>query len=103
LGVNGAAVTGLPLVAGNFAQIAALSPGIVSCVFNAGALDLGGIALPQINTSKRHGGVSRSGRTFTGESGQECFSLGNQNDIEIAAADNVLVPAAGDAANGKKD
>jgi hypothetical protein len=49
--VYGATVTGLPLVTRNYAQIAALSPGVVSGVFNAGELGLGGIALSQIGKS----------------------------------------------------
>jgi hypothetical protein len=49
--VNETAVSGLPLVTRNFAQIAGLSPGIVAGVFNAGELGLGGIALSQINKS----------------------------------------------------
>jgi hypothetical protein len=49
--VNETAVTGLPLVTRNFTQIAALSPGIVTGVFNAGELGLGGTALSQISKS----------------------------------------------------
>ena len=49
--VNETAVSGLPLVTRNFAQIAGLSPGVVSGVFNAGELGLGEFALPQINES----------------------------------------------------
>jgi hypothetical protein len=49
--VNQTAVTGLPLVTRNFAQIAALSPGVVSGVSNAGELGPGGTALSQIDKS----------------------------------------------------
>lgn len=49
--VNETAVSGLPLVTRNFAQIAILSPGVVAGVSNAGELGLGGIALSQINKS----------------------------------------------------
>jgi hypothetical protein len=49
--VNEAAVSGLPLVTRNFAQIAALSPGVTAGVFNAGELGLGGTALSQIAQS----------------------------------------------------
>jgi hypothetical protein len=49
--VYGAALTGLPLVTRNYAQIAGLSPGVISGVFNAGELGLGGIALSQISKS----------------------------------------------------
>src|SRR6267154_2191553 len=49
--VSKGAVTGLPLVARNFAQITGLSPGVVVGVFNAGELGLGETALPQIAKS----------------------------------------------------
>ncbi len=49
--VNETALTGLPLVTRNFAQIAGLSPGVVVGVYNAGELGLGGTALSQIASS----------------------------------------------------
>jgi len=49
--VNETAVSGLPLVTRNFAQIASLSPGVVTGASNAGELGLGGTALSQINAS----------------------------------------------------
>jgi Carboxypeptidase regulatory-like domain/TonB dependent receptor len=49
--VNETAVSGLPLVTRNFAQIASLSPGVVTGVSNAGELGLGGTALSQIAKS----------------------------------------------------
>jgi len=49
--VNETAILGLPLVTRNFAQIATLSPGIASGVYNAGELGLGGTALSQIAKS----------------------------------------------------
>ena len=49
--VNEKAVSGLPLVTRNFAQIAGLSPGVVVGVYNAGELGLGGTALSQIARS----------------------------------------------------
>jgi len=49
--VNEKAVSTLPLVTRNFAQIASLSPGILSGVYNAGELGLGGSALSQIAKS----------------------------------------------------
>src|SRR5215467_3865103 len=49
--VNERAVSGLPLVTRNFAQIAGLSPGVVVGVYNAGELGLGGTALSQIARS----------------------------------------------------
>ena len=49
--VSRIAVTGLPLVTRNFAQIADLSPGIVTGVSNAGELGSGGTSLSQIDKS----------------------------------------------------
>jgi hypothetical protein len=49
--VNQRTVSGLPLVTRNFAQITALSPGVVVGVYNAGELGLGGTALSQIAKS----------------------------------------------------
>ncbi|PWT83585.1 MAG: hypothetical protein C5B58_06315, partial [Acidobacteria bacterium] len=49
--VNKTAISDLPLVTRNFAQVASLSPGVVASVSNAGELGLGGTALPQINQS----------------------------------------------------
>jgi hypothetical protein len=49
--VNERAVSGLPLVTRNFAQIASLSPGVSTGVYNAGELGLGGTALSQIAKS----------------------------------------------------
>ena len=49
--VNESAVSDLPLVTRNFAQIASLSPGVSTGVYNAGELGLGGTALSQIASS----------------------------------------------------
>src|SRR5271154_6514038 len=49
--VSQTAVTALPLVTRNFAQIADLSPGVVTGVSNAGELGAGGTALSQIDKS----------------------------------------------------
>lgn len=49
--VNQTAITGLPLVTRNFAQIAGLAPGVATGVFNAGEVGLGGTALSQIAAS----------------------------------------------------
>jgi Carboxypeptidase regulatory-like domain/TonB-dependent Receptor Plug Domain len=49
--VNETAISSLPLVTRNFAQIASLSPGVAAGVSNAGELGLGGTALSQINKS----------------------------------------------------
>ena len=48
---NETAVSGLPLVTRNFAQLASLSPGVITGVYNAGGLGLGGTALSQIASS----------------------------------------------------
>jgi hypothetical protein len=50
--VNDSSVSELPLVNRNFTQIAILSPGVSSGVFNAGELGLGGTALSQIAKSE---------------------------------------------------
>jgi hypothetical protein len=49
--VNETAVSGLPLATRNFAQITSLSPGVMTGVYNAGELGLGGTALSQIADS----------------------------------------------------
>jgi TonB dependent receptor/Carboxypeptidase regulatory-like domain len=49
--VNENAAKGLPLATRNFAQIAALSPGVITGVYNAGELGNGAIALSQIGVS----------------------------------------------------
>ncbi len=49
--VSETAVGGLPLVSRNFAQIASLSPGVSTGVYNAGELGLGGTVLSQIAKS----------------------------------------------------
>jgi hypothetical protein len=49
--VNETGVSSLPLVTRNFAQITSLQPGVVTGVYNAGELGLGGTALSQIAKS----------------------------------------------------
>jgi len=49
--VDQTAVSGLPLVTRNFAQIASLSAGVTTGVYNAGELGVGGTALSQIASS----------------------------------------------------
>jgi hypothetical protein len=49
--VNETAASSLPLATRNFAQIASLSPGVSTGVYNAGELGLGGTALSQIAKS----------------------------------------------------
>jgi hypothetical protein len=56
--VNETAVIGLPLVTRNFAQIASLSPGVTTGVYNAGELGLGGTALSQI--AKSNDGIANT-------------------------------------------
>jgi len=50
--VNDSTVSDLPMVNRNFTQIAVLSPGVSSGVFNAGELGLGGTAMSQIAKSE---------------------------------------------------
>ena len=49
--VNESAVSNLPLVNRNYTQIAGLSPGVITGVYNAGELGSGGIALSQLGKS----------------------------------------------------
>lgn len=49
--VNENAVSNLPLATRNFAQLTSLAPGVVTGVYNAGELGLGGTALSQIAKS----------------------------------------------------
>jgi Carboxypeptidase regulatory-like domain/TonB dependent receptor len=49
--VNETGVSSLPLVTRNFAQITSLEPGVVTGVYNAGELGMGGTALSQIAES----------------------------------------------------
>ena len=49
--VNQTAIAGLPLVTRNFTQLASLSPGVITGVYNAGELGSGGTALSQISES----------------------------------------------------
>jgi hypothetical protein len=86
--VYGTAVTGLPLVTRNFAQIAALSPGVVSGVFNAGELGLGGIALSQI--SKSNDGIYVHGaRSFNNDSQLDGIDV---SDVQSTGATSGGIP-----------
>jgi len=49
--VNQNTIVGLPLVTRNFTQLASLSPGVATGVYNAGELGSGGTALSQISKS----------------------------------------------------
>ena len=86
--VNGTAVTGLPLVTRNFSQIAALSPGIVSGVFNAGELGLGGTALSQI--SKSNDGIYAHGsRSYDNDSQLDGIDV---SDVQSTGATSGGIP-----------
>ena len=86
--VNGTAVTGLPLVTRNFAQIAALSPGVISGVFNAGELGLGGIAQSQI--SKSNDGIYVHGsRSYNNDSQLDGIDV---SDVQSTGATSGGIP-----------
>ncbi len=86
--VNKTAVTGLPLVTRNFAQIAALSPGVVSGVFNSGELGLGGIALSQI--SKSNDGIYVHGaRSYNNDSQLDGIDV---SDVQSTGATSGGIP-----------
>jgi hypothetical protein len=86
--VNGTAVTGLPLVTRNFAQIAALSPGVISGVFNAGELGLGGIAQSQI--SKSNDGIYVHGsRSYNNDSQLDGIDI---SDVQSTGATSGGIP-----------
>jgi Carboxypeptidase regulatory-like domain/TonB dependent receptor len=86
--VNGRAVTGLPLVTRNFAQIAALSPGVVSGVFNAGELGLGGTAQSQI--SKSNDGIYVHGsRSYNNDSQLDGIDV---SDVQSTGATSGGIP-----------
>jgi hypothetical protein len=86
--VNGTTVTGLPLVTRNFAQIAALSPGVVSAVFNAGELGLGGTAQSQI--SKSNDGIYVHGsRSYNNDSQLDGIDV---SDVQSTGATSGGIP-----------
>jgi hypothetical protein len=86
--VYGAAVTGLPLVTRNYAQIAGLSPGVISGVFNAGELGLGGIALSQI--SKSNDGIYVHGaRSYNNDSQLDGIDV---SDVQSTGATSGGIP-----------
>jgi hypothetical protein len=86
--VYGAAVTGLPLVTRNYAQIAALSPGVVSGVFNAGELGLGGIALSQI-TKSNDGIYVHGARSYNNDSQLDGIDV---SDVQSTGATSGGIP-----------
>ena len=86
--VNGTTVTGLPLVTRNFAQIAALSPGVVSGVFDAGELGLGGTAQSQI--SKSNDGIYVHGsRSYNNDSQLDGIDV---SDVQSTGATSGGIP-----------
>ena len=86
--VNERAVTGLPLVTRNFAQIASLSPGVSTGVYNAGELGLGGTALSQI--AKSNDGIYVHGaRSYDNNFQLDGISM---NDVQGSASGSGGIP-----------
>jgi hypothetical protein len=86
--VNATAVSGLPLVTRNFAQIASLSPGVSTGVYNAGELGLGGTALSQI--AKSNDGIYAHGaRSYDNNFQIDGVSV---NDVQGSAAGSGGIP-----------
>jgi hypothetical protein len=79
---------GLGLVTRNSAQIAALSPDVVSGVFNAGEVGLGGIALSQI--SKSNAGIYVHGaRSYNNDSQLDGIDV---SDVQSTGATSGGIP-----------
>jgi len=85
---NEAAVSGLPLVTRNFAQLASLSPGVVTGVYNAGGLGLGGTALSQI-ASSNDGIFVHGARSYDNNFQLDGISV---NDVQGSAAGSGGIP-----------
>jgi len=86
--VSQTAISSLPLVTRNFAQITALSPGIAVGVYNAGELGLGGIALSQI--AKSNDGIYVHGaRSYDNNFQLDGISV---NDVQGSAAGSGGIP-----------
>ena len=86
--VNETAVGGLPLVTRNFAQIASLSPGVSTGVYNAGELGLGGTALSQI--AKSNDGIYAHGaRSYDNNFQLDGISV---SDVQGSAAGSGGIP-----------
>ena len=86
--VDATAVSGLPLVTRNFAQIAGLSPGITAGVYNAGELGLGGTALSQI--AKSNDGIFAHGaRSYDNNFQLDGLSV---SDVQGSAAGSGGIP-----------
>ena len=62
--VNQTAVSSLPLVTRNFAQIASLSPGVLTGVSNAGELGTGGTAVSQLDKGSSGGLFVHGARSY---------------------------------------
>jgi len=86
--VNETAVSSLPLVTRNFAQIASLSPGVTAGVYNAGELGLGGTALSQI--AKSNDGIYVHGaRSYDNNFQLDGISV---NDVQGSASGSGGIP-----------
>jgi hypothetical protein len=82
------AVGNLPLVTRNFAQITSLSPGVVTGVYNAGELGVGGTALSQI--AKSNDGIYVHGaRSYDNNFQLDGISV---NDVQGSAAGSGGIP-----------
>jgi len=85
---NETAVSGLPLVTRNFAQLASLSPGVITGVYNAGGLGLGGTALSQI-ASSNDGIFVHGARSYDNNFQADGISV---NDVQGSAAGSGGIP-----------
>jgi hypothetical protein len=82
------AVGNLPLVTRNFAQITSLSPGVVTGVYNAGELGVGGTALSQIANSN-DGIYVHGARSYDNNFQLDGISV---NDVQGSAAGSGGIP-----------
>jgi len=82
------AVGDLPLVTRNFAQITSLSPGVVTGVYNAGELGVGGTALSQIANSN-DGIYVHGARSYDNNFQLDGISV---NDVQGSAAGSGGIP-----------
>jgi len=86
--VNENAIKGFPLVTRNFTQMATLSPGVSSGVYNAGELGLGGTALSQI--AKSNDGIYVHGaRSYDNNFEVDGISV---NDVQGSAGGSGGIP-----------
>jgi len=82
-------VTGLPLVTRNFSQIASLSPGVETGVYNAGEFGLGGTAQSQI-ASSNDGIFVHGARSYDNNYQLDGISI---NDVQGSASGSGGIPA----------